>query len=55
MKEIIQLFSTLDQKKDPTFDQMSDMICKMAGVDKLIDFGEILLLMFGESLEPENA
>ena len=45
----------MDRKEDPTFDQMCDMICNMADVDKLIDFGEILLLMFGESLEPENA
>jgi calmodulin len=57
MKEIIQLFSSEDEKKDPTFDQMCDMICNMADVngDKMIDFGEILLLMFGDSLEPENA
>ena len=57
MKELMQAFVTDDQKNDPNFNfnQMADMICNMADVngDKMIDFGEILLLMFGDSLEPE--
>eukprot|EP00091_Calanus_sinicus_P019959 TRINITY_DN521_c0_g1_i6.p1 TRINITY_DN521_c0_g1~~TRINITY_DN521_c0_g1_i6.p1 ORF type:complete len:107 (-),score=43.31 TRINITY_DN521_c0_g1_i6:205-525(-) len=57
MKEIIELFSSEEKKNEPNFDQMCDMMCNMADVngDKMIDFGEILLLLFGDSLEPENA
>merc|ERR1711875_1001 len=57
MKEVIAMVSSEEQKKDPQFGQMCDMIRNMADVngDKMIDFGEILLMMFGDSLEPENA
>merc|ERR1712112_327910 len=57
MKEVIALLTPEEDKKDPQFNQMCDMICNMADVngDKMIDFGEILLMMFGDSLEPENA
>merc|ERR1712168_1588776 len=57
MKEVIALVASEEDKKDSQFDQMCDMICNMADVngDKLIDFGEILQMMFGDSMEPENA
>merc|ERR1712179_646826 len=41
MKEVIALVTPEEDKKNPQFDQM-------------IDFGEILQMMFGDSMEPEN-
>merc|ERR1712172_294601 len=57
IKEIIEQFSSEDQQKDPTFGQTCKMVCNMADVngDKMIAFAEIVPLMFGDSLEPENA
>ena len=57
MKEVMQGFATEDQKNDPGFDKMNEMVCNMADVngDKMINFEEILLLIFGGSLEPVNA
>merc|ERR1719228_148455 len=56
MKEVIALVTPEEDKKNPQFDQMCDMICNMADVngDKMIDFGEILQMMFGDSMEPEE-
>eukprot|EP00091_Calanus_sinicus_P010974 TRINITY_DN2506_c0_g2_i1.p1 TRINITY_DN2506_c0_g2~~TRINITY_DN2506_c0_g2_i1.p1 ORF type:complete len:109 (-),score=30.17 TRINITY_DN2506_c0_g2_i1:111-437(-) len=57
IKEIIEQFSSEEQQKDPTFGKTCKMVCNMADVngDKMIAFGEIVPLMFGDSLEPENA
>ena len=56
MKKVIEALSSEEEKSSPEFDQMATMICNMADVngDKMIDFGEILMMFFGDSMDPKN-
>ena len=56
MKKVFELVSSEEEIKSPDFDKKCDMVCNMADLngDKMIDFEEILQLLFGDS-EPDDA